>query len=56
MKPKMLRIFVFYNIFSILGQDDLSEWVPDGPEPPWTQDLAQHAGGWILLDFFLQEA
>ena len=32
-KQKMLGICDFYNRFSISGPFDLSEWVPDGPEP-----------------------
>ena len=32
-KQKMLRICDFYNRFSISGPSDVSEWVPDGPEP-----------------------
>ena len=37
-KQKMLRICDFYNRFSISGPFDLSEWVPDGPEPLGAED------------------
>ena len=32
-KQKILRIYNFYNKFSILGPLDMIECVPDGPEP-----------------------
>ena len=37
-KQKMLGICDFYNRFSISGPFDLSEWVPDGPEPLGAED------------------
>ena len=37
-KQKMLGTCDFYNRFSISGPFDLSEWVPDGPEPLGAED------------------
>ena len=37
-KQKLLRICDFYNRFSNSGPFDLSEWVPDGPEPLGAED------------------
>ena len=49
----MLRICDFYNRFSISGPFDLSEWVPDGPEPLGAEDGlgAQQEGSiWNFLE------
>ena len=57
-KQKMLRVCDFYNKFSISGPFDVSEWVPDGPEPQGAQDGLRaplegsiwnflEPGGWI---------
>ena len=52
-KQKMLGICDFYNRFSISGPFDLSEWVPDGPEPLGAEDGlgAQQEGSiWNFLE------
>ena len=53
MKQKMLRICDFYNKFSISGPFDVSEWVPDGPEPHGAQGglrAPQEGSIWNLFD------
>ena len=53
MKQKMLRICDFYNKFSISGPFDVSEWVPDGPEPHGAQDelrAPQEGSIWNFLE------